>query len=160
MNNNDERELIKFEPDANGHIPVKCHYKLFPVMPFGKHRGDLMDQLPHSYLKWLASGKIGYFWELNAEYVLHGEIEPPTLGECVSIAGHNLTYLAIDAPYELKDELRDIPGSEWSSEHRVHLVPRKMITMLRKMFPKARICSDVPRTVREIYSKQMTLCDQ
>lgn len=158
MQADDECKPIKLEPDENGHIPVKIHYKLYPIIPFGKqYKGMLLDRTPHSYLKWLATGKIGYFWELNASYVLHGKPEPPTLEECVSITEYDARNLAVDAPYELRMEMRAIPGAEWSREARAYIVPKSGLKVLHKMFPLARVNGAVPRKVRETYAKQATL---
>ena len=149
--------MIKLEPDENGNLPVGIHYKLYPILAFGKHKGELLDRLPHSYLKWLASGKIGYFWQLHAEYVLHNAPEPPTIDECVAITGYNTHDLAVDAPYELRAEMRAITGATWKKEIRMHIVPRTSLKELRRMFPKAKIRGTVPKNVREEYSKQATL---
>jgi hypothetical protein len=148
---------IKLEPDETGHIPVKTHYKLYPTMPFGMHKGTSMDRLPHSYLKWLASGKIGSFWQLNAEYILHNEPEPPEIEECVAITGYNSDDLAVDAPYELRAETRAVPGSRWNKEMRMHIVPRTSLKELRVMFPRAKVRGTVPKSVRDGFSKQAKL---
>jgi hypothetical protein len=149
--------MIKLEPDETGHIPVKTHYKLYPIMSFGMHKGTLMDRLPHSYLKWLASGKIGYFWQLNAEYVLHNELEPPDVEQCVAITGHHSPDLTVDAPYELCVAMRAISGSRWNKETHVYIVPRTSLKELHVMFPKAKLCGTVPKRVREVFSKQVKL---
>lgn len=157
MTNPIERKPVKFEPDENGFLPVKIHYRLFPVMPFGKHKGELIDKLPVTYLKWIAKGSLGYYYQQLAEAAMRRDSEPPSPEDCVAIRGYDDECVAVEAAFELKDDIKSIPGSKWSPEDRTWLIPHESISVLRKMYKQVKILNRVSERVQQVCGVQQTL---
>lgn len=139
-------------------IPIGIHYKLYPMMPFGKHGGELINRLPVKYLQWMAKSSLGYHMNMLAQAALRGDVEPPELENCVLLRAYNEREMVIDAPFDLKDEIKGIDGARWSPDDRVWLIPIRSATVVRRMYPNASVGSRyISQKVNETFAKQTTL---
>jgi len=72
------RILAKFEPDgaadaAAQMLKISNEPVLIARMPFGKHKGHKMDQIPKDYLNWLLSTDLDEDLAYTAQYYLRGK---------------------------------------------------------------------------------------
>lgn len=109
----------------------------FPTMPFGKHQGTMVDKLPESYLRWMASNMSDPFLRVCAVSAIAGK-ECPEPEDCMFLdIADSGAIILIDAPFELKEDIKMLSERSWDPERKKWWVPVYGYEELMDEFPAA-----------------------
>lgn len=109
----------------------------FPTMPFGKHQGTMVDKLPESYLRWMASNMSDPFLRVCASAVIAGK-PCPEPEDCVFLdVADSGDIILIDAPFELKEDIKMLSERGWDPARKKWWVPLHGFEELMDEFPAA-----------------------
>ena len=134
-----------------------------PIMPFGKHAGTPISELPQSYLTWMSKNLSDRYLRMCADAVL-AEKRMPTEEEAVYL-DLDSEIIIIDAPFKFKDDIKTLPERSWNAEAKKWTSPLSMFDNLVEMFPEAQISSrlkdaaGISRTRQETLMKMSTSTD-
>jgi SWI/SNF-related matrix-associated actin-dependent regulator 1 of chromatin subfamily A len=110
---------------------------VFPTMPFGKHKGTMVDRLPESYLRWMAKSMSDPFLRVCAAAAIAGK-ECPEPEDCVFLdIADSGAIILIDAPFELKENIKMLSERGWDAERKKWWVPIHGYEELMDEFPAA-----------------------
>jgi SWI/SNF-related matrix-associated actin-dependent regulator 1 of chromatin subfamily A len=110
---------------------------VYPTMPWGKHKGIMVDRLPESYLRWMSKSMSDPFLRTCAAAVIAGK-PCPEPEDCVFLdVADSGAIILIDAPYELKEDIKMLSERGWDAERKKWWVPIHGFEELMDEFPAA-----------------------
>lgn len=131
---------------------------LYPRIGFGKHTGLRINELPMSYLQWMQSGALGSFYAALARAAARNADEIPQAKDFVNLyMNEKETRIIIDAPFELVDDVKALPGREWDSDAKEWSVPVGVLNMVYQMFPDASTSESGSALLKRKYLRQTEL---
>ena len=131
----------------------------YPTIPFGKHKGAMIDDLPTSYLMWMKQNLTDPFLRLCAERALKGE-NCPEPEEAVELTiTEDGRDIIINAAFELKDDIKDLPERRWDAEMKRWLVPMRYYDDILVAFPLANSSDSLYKSTRAQTEHQATMSE-
>jgi hypothetical protein len=129
----------------------------FIAMGFGKHKGKAFPQIPHDYLHWVAENISDPFLRTAAGRYLQ-RLSPPELEECIflHLSASNV-LIEIDAPYDLKDDIKDLTDRQWMSTRKRWCCPLYVFDEIMTAFPLAHISDELKKATQGETKRQTTL---
>ena len=116
---------------------MSYYESVYPTMPFGKYKGTMVDRLPSTYLRWMASSMSDPFLRVCAVSAIAGK-ECPEPEDCVFLdIADSGAIILIDAPFELKEDIKMLSERGWDPERKKWWVPVYGYEELMDEFPAA-----------------------